>query len=242
MLARQACITAFFWTILATSCGGRIDRASGRCRDFSPCGGNIEGTWQVDDVCFTDDPVASANSWYASQFAACTDSIKTLSTTFSGTIDYSAGVETADFESVTVYTSLYTAECLSAIERSNITISTDVCSRLESGVIPFAKANGTCTPVRAACSCEMTSIETQGRRTTDYAVEGNTIVTDGSSDDFCVDGERLMVRSTNSAGETVVVARYHRILGAAAKPSVPATIIIRHLGHPTVVMIPDASG
>ena len=141
MLARQVAGTALLWlAILATSCGGRTDdRTSGRCQDFSPCGGDIEGTWEVDNVCSTDDLVAQMNTFSSQLVPACEDVIRTASITWSGTIDYSAGIETADLESVTTFTAVYTAECMAAqirIEEAVMLDSTppsaEPCSRAES--------------------------------------------------------------------------------------------------------------
>jgi hypothetical protein len=199
------------------SCSGKSDSSGGSCGSFSACGGNLDGTWQFDDLCTEGDLVAALNSDLSSMPAACQNMIKTVTMDVSGTVTYSSGVETADLELISRFTAVYPQECLSALEESPVAASAEYCSALAEDMTSAGADDGTsatCTVADSGCSCAATLSQSSEPEAHNYTIQGNTLVYDDDDSipaEYCVQGDRLTRRSTDSEYGISMIATAHRI-------------------------------
>lgn len=132
--------------------------------------------------------------------AACSAAFQSVTMDFAGTVTYAAGTETANMTSTTHVSSVYTAECISAMAGQTIaTLTEGACDAAEQS----AAQNGgtaTCSLVGSACNCAITIVQTI-QETDTYTMSGSTITySDGSTLDFCVAGSKLRARGEIDAG------------------------------------------
>jgi hypothetical protein len=168
-------------------------------RDFSPCGGDPSGTWQIEEVC-TDSTTLAQNP-FGEQ---CPDAVYEIDLTIAGTVEL-------------------TGERLISSTTQTLDIAFTVPKSCIQGAPCDALANDgadgdnvvTCNDTGAACACEQTEVDESDDPMGDpYVVEGNTVVQTDDDDpsaevtrlDFCVAGDRMTVRvEPNDEGDPVVV-------------------------------------
>ncbi len=156
---------------------------SGTCPAFTPCGGDITGTWNYTGACLSD---AFAEAKQQCPGLTATNAKGTLI----GTITATATTLTRN---VTV-----NAEASLTFPSSCLTDFGGDCSLLQAGINAKYKGKTTCTAgASGSCTCDFNGDISPSSQPDTYTVSGTQITT-GSGDtyDFCVMGDQLEERKT----------------------------------------------
>jgi hypothetical protein len=155
------------------------DSGSGACTDFTPCGGDVRGTWTIAEACF-DPPLIGLKLF-------CSDAQESMTITGTVTLraDGSVGTDLA-----LVTHDVLSAQCAASLGGCG-TSTTPTC---------VTASNGTCI-------CDSTQAGTNPADT--WRVEQNVIVfsyADGHQEAayFCQVGDQLMFRGVTLEGRTFV--------------------------------------
>jgi hypothetical protein len=196
--------------VVQLGCGGGDGGTIATCGTFSPCGGDITGTWTIDGLCIEGD-VASLMGQSSDMPAECKDAIKSLTMKASGTLTYANGVETSNVTMNMAGHYVYSAACISAMAGgTTVPVTQAVCDAASSST----GADGpqiACKLAGGGCDCTMSMTDTTNE-TADYTVSGSTLsYTDGSDGaEFCVSGKALTVRPLTDVGEPGIQMKLHR--------------------------------
>ena len=169
-------------------------------RDFSPCGGDPSGTWQIEEVC-TDSTSLGENPFEEQ----CPTATYELDLRFDGTVELTG--------TRLISRTTQTIDITFTIPKS--CIGGQPCDALAND-----GADGdnvvTCNDTGDACACEQTEVDEQDDDAMGdpYVIEGNTVVVTDDDDaegdvsrlDFCVAGNRMTVRvAPDDEGDPTVV-------------------------------------
>lgn len=168
------------------SCGDDDD--AGSCAAFTPCGGDVVGTWSIQNMCLTGGAADLIEGCPAATLSL--DGIKG-----SGTITFNPNMTTT--ENITISGAM------------TLTVPTScfmgaTCAQIDAG-FRTALLNDPETPFSAVscsgsgpCSCRMTFKDTPATTEMDtYMISGNKIIDgDGEAQEYCVSGKTMNVRST----------------------------------------------
>jgi hypothetical protein len=174
--------------------GCKDDGGSGsRCGDFSACGGELTGTWTVDDVCLEGDFGAVLQTELGLP-DACDSFAKSAQLTVAGTLDFTNGVQTTALSRT--ITAQATQACLSAKAGTTIPMSQAICTALAAEMTLTLVDLVTCTLGDNACNCTATGVIAQ---VDPYTVSGGTVTytADGTTRDFCVSANTLTSRDAS---------------------------------------------
>jgi len=201
-----------FLCVLATAgCGGHTgaDGSGAQCEGPAPCGGNLEGTWQVDSLCVEGDLAAALNALPGTP-SACNTMVQSASEAFHGTVTYANGTETIDVTADVVMEVLYTPACYSAT--AGVPLSAGACSYQQQQLVAQSGYTAACQLEVGGCRCSA-SKQSQSTQVSSYTVSGSRITyTDGDDPmDYCVSGTTLTERQTApDLGGLVAVLSLHR--------------------------------
>jgi hypothetical protein len=179
-------LVALGTSALLLSCGGD----EGSCSAFTPCGGDVVGTWTIKSMCVTGGG------------AGAIEDCPSATTTFegikgSGTITFNANMTTT--ENVAISGSM----------RMNIPSSClmgATCAQVDAGLKatlldPDAPFSAVSCSGSSTCSCNVTFKGTSTMEMDTYTISGNKITDgDGDAQDYCVSGKTLNMRSSMSMG------------------------------------------
>lgn len=179
-------------------CGGS---SGGSCGTFTPCGGAIVGTWKVTTLCsdFTSSTSATCSGETVSESIQPTGTI-----TFTGSGTYSVAVVmngSAKFN--------YPSTCLSNLGMTCAQID----SALQMTSATDAGISGSCSSGTAgSCTCNEKVTNASSSETGTYTTSGSSIAMISSSStseqeptEYCVQGNRLTLHSTNTAGSSTII-------------------------------------
>jgi hypothetical protein len=180
-------------------CGGKGGDSQNGCGEVRACGGDVLGNWQVDLLC--PDPVTATQLLGAQLPAACADAVESLELP-----SYEIALEyTATARSVTGNTELkavlnLSPTCIAAATQFQLTLSDTVCGLVGSVAVTQLRASVpdavlTCKLAEPHCACDLTGTLTLDS-TVNYTVQGNQIVEGDTSQDYCVSGDQLALRSS----------------------------------------------
>ena len=170
------------------SCGD--DGDGGSCGAFTPCGGNVVGTWSIQNMCST-----GSVSSLIEDCPGATTSIEGLKG--SGTVTYNADM------------TMVSNTTLTGTMKMNVPMSCimgGTCAQLDAVLkslatepdSPFSSAS--CTG-SSTCACSFQLKGTAEMETGTYSISGNKITdSDGDAQDYCVSGDTLQLKSTMSMG------------------------------------------
>jgi hypothetical protein len=189
--------------------GGTGGTGAVACSATSPCGGAVDGTWQLVHLCTQGDLVAALNSQMGMP-AGCSDAVKSATLGGSGTVMFADGTQTDNITQNIQGTMVFTPACVAAIAGITLTLSTSVCNMVAQELLSdsrFTSAN--CTFGGGNCDCSMTMavVDTQSMS---YVISGNTVTyPNGEADpvDYCVSGTTLFGSQalTDLQGVTLVM-------------------------------------
>ena len=186
----------------------------GTCSGAAPCGGALDGTWQMDSVCTGD--LTPATRAQLGLPAECSDSLESVSIdSMRGTLTYSVGTESSDLTMTLTMQLLFTQACLNAMAGTPVTLNASTCTSMQQSLASSGKySTATCSYSSAACRC-VVSGDQSSTNSTAYTVAGDSIVyTDGSDPvSYCVSGTTLTERQTSSTDfpGVTMVATLHRV-------------------------------
>jgi len=155
--------------------------------NFSPCGGDLVGTWKFKDIC-TGDQSLGGNPYAA----VCEGANMAVEMTWDATITFNAdGTFTSDFKKMT--------------QSATLTIPTS-CMGMVGKTCDATMAEDdwdACATQGDDCVCEKNETSTGGDGLGDgtYVIEGNTLSTNGdSANNYCRQGDLVTVEIVQSAG------------------------------------------
>jgi hypothetical protein len=152
-------------------------------KNFTACGGNPQGTWKYRDVC-ADVTVGSGQNPFAQM---CPDAKLEAEVTIDGTLTISA-TEISHGVLKTTSTSIMRIppSCYGAFQASTCA---DVGTRLKLG---------SCAEESGTCVCKQTQTSDDPAATKPYTLEGNTIKSGDSANEYCVKGATLEIAETDA--------------------------------------------
>ena len=187
--------------------GGSGNTGNTTCSAAAPCGGTVDGTWQLDGVCVEGNLVAAMNATSGLP-AACSTLFQTATLSGTGTVTFANGTETDNITQDMTTTAVYTSACASAIAGTAVTLNASLCATMQSSAAgQTGVTSASCSFVGSNCNC---SIVYQSVTATSqaYSISGSTIMYTNGSDpiDYCVSGTTLTARQvqTNLNGLTFV--------------------------------------
>lgn len=170
---------------------------------FVPCGGDVVGTWEFASYCHMDAVIATIFA----DSGECSDMFESFSANIAGTMTFRAdGTAERALTGTTSMGLRYSLDCLNALGTS-VTVDTmpTVCASLAdaSASAEENETTGVCSVDDGDCVCVTTQPATDATEpTTTYSVSGTTIeMGDGSTNEYCVMGDTLMV----GLGDTAVM-------------------------------------
>jgi hypothetical protein len=166
------------------------DGGAGACEATEPCGGDIVGTWSVEDACVIETDYTAL----IGDQPACADVVRSQEILLSGTLAFSAeGEMTADLVNTKNVHIVWSRACLEALSGASVDLPL-TCERMNVAGQP---AQGTalnandCHLAGDACDC-MVTIEAPNMVTHGYSIEGDTLLYPGDQRaTFCVRGDML---------------------------------------------------
>ncbi|HPB50894.1 MAG TPA: hypothetical protein PLY68_02810 [Myxococcota bacterium] len=167
--------------------------------DFSACGGDPIGTWEIETFCMEPRVDAVDNPW-AEQYPACQNGNSTffVQIEFEGQLDVRADhTATSDFDVSMSVEIVIKDACLEAMSEVYVPAAT-MCDQIGEGY-KQQSADTTVTYASGKCTIFVPQ-ETESGEPQDstWEVIGNTIYTDGDTEygeEFCVEGSRLVIKA-----------------------------------------------
>jgi hypothetical protein len=191
----------------ALGCGGGSG-GGGTCNAVSPCGGSVEGSWQIETTCAEGD-LDAAMLASASAPSACNSLFQDFALDSAGTVTFSNGTENDDVTMSMKGNVVYTPACLSALGGgAAVTLTTTSCANVGSGLTSSGQfSSATCSLANGACACAVVMTKT-ARTTQAYAISGTQITYQDpkqSPMDYCVSGTTMTVRQSLGIGTVKAV-------------------------------------
>jgi len=194
---------------------------------WTPCGGDVVGTWVIDDFCLNSTSEALTSSVQSVLVAVitqpeCQDAIQDKTPDYNISGEYDFGQDGSGHQDVTVELSVpltLSGDCLNALLAQPVTADQAVCDQLAAQLTnsfdaasKSALPSTTCTFEQSACQCEVHSLPQVSQTDGQYALDGNSFVSpDGDTFDYCVSGEgatlQLNTPDTAYARGTIVLRR-----------------------------------
>jgi len=154
------------------------------CASLEPCGGDLVGTWQLDDVCFLVDPLERLE-----QEQVCEDYYQEVSYQISGTLSFDGYVFTPSLQQTEILLVKITPACRGA------SIDETECASIEGELRESEDPTvANCSVVGEDCHCRTTTTQLL-IQPEDYVVEGQQVRRLGTGElcDYCVDQEQLKI-------------------------------------------------
>lgn len=174
---------------------------------FTPCGGDLTGTWTVQATCGVTNPADTVNANFAA-YPNCSRTCTGAAETTSGTKTYaSSGAVTSTEAFQMVETLDLTPTCFSDVTQTTLTDST--CQMASSQFDP-ASTSASCSSTATGCGCQITQVTNNDA--TSYQVSGTSLTELGATSaqltptfDYCVVGNKMTQRRTLPPGGSFVV-------------------------------------
>ena len=175
------------YTLIFVADGGVI---AGTCPTVTACGGDIVGTWDLQDLCFVDQgqPPPVPPEW-------CPEASGSIEQIWEGTVVFTASDITTTFAGITTQTTIiYPLACMTA-----------------AGTTCAEALDGSCTVVGTDCVCSGSDTMPGGTFSQGITVDtaaGTFTMADGSTGTYCVTGDVLQTHTVSVEGsETVGTAK-----------------------------------
>lgn len=190
-----------------TQFGCKDESSSGSsCAAFSACGGELTGTWTLDDVCIEGD-VGEVLKTELALPDECDSFAKSVKVSVAGTLEFTNGEQTTNLTRTT--TAQATQACLSAKAGTTVPMMQAICDTLEAEMTTKLGDTVTCSLGSNACDCTATLfIELLDP----YTVSGGTVTytDDATTRDFCVSGTSLTSRDVSWYKDLPALFTAHR--------------------------------
>ncbi len=195
------------------ACGGESsDDSAPTCSgNFSACGGDVVGTWELSEICFTGDVDAAFGGFDEPE---CAGAMTGVRFTPSATYEFRADgtyevVGTARF----TFGMTVTAACGRALAGDpSFTFTPSRCRSLEESVNDTAAEpdssleSAQCALSGTACVCSVTGRPMDLSDAGTYETQGTRLLAGGELNDYCVDGDELTVGQEDIDGTGLLSA------------------------------------
>jgi hypothetical protein len=189
-------IQSIVFGAIALGCGGNSSGSAGTCNAAAPCGGTLDGTWQMDSTCVEGDLIGYLTAKLGSAFPTC-GQIQTANASMTGTVAFSSGNETDNLIATFEATVVYSGACVNSTVGLLVTLSANACAGFQGTLKsrPFVSA-ATCSFANGDCVCSETLLGQAPTAPQAYTVSGTKIVyaNGGTPLDYCVSGTTLTTR------------------------------------------------
>ena len=184
-------------SVIGCSSGSTDQTSNPVCAAIAPCGGEIAGTWHVQDFC-------SAALSNPPSIPGCPSAVtKITSVAVSGTVTYNTdGSTRTDLQGVITESGLLPLSCITQPKCAGF-----AAELVAGGGVTSANCN---YEASSGCACSL-RLEAGNATTGKYRVSGSTltITTDGDpspaeTDQFCVSGSELKVQFPDTDGSITV--------------------------------------
>jgi hypothetical protein len=204
---RVHCIGLLSLCFCAAACAGGGSGTGGECGKIKGCGGDIVGTWTVEELCFS---TLDAIFPDLQGQAACLDTIKSSKAKPTGSYTFDkSGNSTVDLTFSVDVETVFSAPCLSALAGTSTKVDAQTCADVEaSNQGQQGIAGISCKVAKEGCSCLITSADLGGRSSGPYSINGSNLVLGSTSGPYCVDGDTLhLVKSGSGLSGTLTMKR-----------------------------------
>ncbi|HTQ02759.1 MAG TPA: hypothetical protein VMI54_02840 [Polyangiaceae bacterium] len=188
--------------------GDPVSVMIGNCPDFSPCGGDVVGTWKMSSLCGASDTSNAGSGGMAGVPSCATDGTTESANsdvviTFGSDGSYSAkGTITISLD--------FTFDDTCAMASFGVDAATTCAVLAAAGGSAMTGGSLSCAPKDADCSCHFTSDPSETDDEGTYTISGDEVTlnyvetdSDGTTtpymetDPYCVDGDTLTTDSAN---------------------------------------------
>jgi hypothetical protein len=171
----------------------------GDCEEFSPCGGNPEGTWRVQETCM--------EVTFAMLPAGCANMIQDFDVDMVGTYTFESGTVVTDMAMHSELTLVINDACARTITLSQMATAESACPLLEQQAAGDPEVTMSCEFDGTNCVCLQTQTPAPERTTSTYQVSGNQLIDDqGQALDFCTEGDSLLLQGSNVPDDVSLVS------------------------------------
>jgi hypothetical protein len=185
--------------------GGGTQNSTVCMAEFTPCGGDLTGTWTVQATCGVINPADTVNANFAA-YPNCSRICTGAAETTSGTKTYaSSGTLTSTEAFQMVETLDQTPACFNDVTQTTLTDST---CQAESG--QSASTSASCGITATGCGCQITQVTNNDA--TSYQISGTSLTELGATGllltpafEYCVVGNTMTQRRTLPPGGSFVV-------------------------------------
>ena len=186
------------------ACGDDDDGAAigvQSCAAFTACGGDVVGSWTFTSICV--DGLEDVFKDIADQ-PGCGDFFVGARTSANGEFTFDPdGMLTVEASSFTFQLDVkVTPACVKGLGGDNATLDSARCSMLQDNLMngdSEAIQAATCSFSGGNCGCKVTSLPMAIAGSGPYEVQGTNLIQGGDTNPYCVEGDRLTIRTSSSA-------------------------------------------
>ena len=184
------------FTVIFTDAGAVVvANCDDSVANFTPCGGDVLGTWGFESMCLSEDFVMAGSE----PSEQCPDAYLEFELVFNGTLTFTATEFTRNLIGMTITTSNHTpTSCLTDILQMT-------CAEWEVEINEGEDDPVTCVEADGICVCTSVSENNEGNtETVPYTIDGNEIVSQETSGErrtpFCRTGDTLVAENVDMFG------------------------------------------
>jgi len=177
----------------------------GDCDEFTPCGGDPEGTWRVQETCM--------EVTFAMLPAGCENMIQDFDVDMVGTYAIEAGTVTSNVAMNTQMTLVIDDACAQAFAGSSLITAELACPGLEQQAADDPETTMTCDFDGTNCVCLQTQTPAPETNTDTFQISGNQLIdADGQATDFCTEGDSLLLQTSTAPDDVSIVSDIKLVL------------------------------
>ena len=193
-------IQSIVFSSIALGCGGNSGGNAGTCNAAAPCGGTLDGTWQMDSTCVEGDLAAYLAIIPGGPFPACTQ-VQTATAAMAGTAAFASGIET-DNLTITFDASVsYSPACVGTIGGTTTALDATACTGFQQTLLNRQYVStAACSFEGGDCACSVSLEVNAPAAPQAYTISGSRIsyANGGTPLDYCVSGTTLTTRDAES--------------------------------------------
>lgn len=170
----------------------------GDCDEFTPCGGDPEGTWRATETCM--------EVTFTMLDPECHDMIRDFEVQMVGTTTFANGNVTSDMAMHSQMTLVLNDACAQALLGSPLITAELACPYLEEDASGDPATTTSCDFDGTDCVCVQTQMPAAEPTTSTYTISGNQLIDgDGQVTAFCTEGDSLLLETSSVPDDTSIV-------------------------------------
>ena len=169
----------------------------GVCDEIMPCGGDLEGSWNVSENC------AEVVVTDVVDYPGCEDVRGYGSAEVTGTFTFSSGVVIQNIVVTPNVSVVITDVCAQGIVGSDMITAADLCPLLDATLMMDAETPLNCAVSAEGCLCAGEQPPQTNMGTDTYQIVGNQVMIGGETFDFCQEGDELHLHGTTVDPDTM---------------------------------------